>query len=88
DGVRHHHLIDPKTGTSPRSVRSVTILASDGLTSEALSKCLFVMGLERGMRLIESVPGVDAVVIDAAGTLHFSSGLAAAGRGAGGKTRQ
>jgi len=88
DGVRHHHLIDPNTGTSPRSVRSVTILANDGLTSEGLSKCLFVMGLERGMRLIESVPGVDAVVVDAAGTLHFSSGLAAAGRGAGGETRQ
>ena len=71
DGVRHHHLIDPKTGTSPRSVRSVTILANDGLTSEGLSKCLFVMGLERGMRLVESVPGVDAVVVDAAGSLAF-----------------
>ncbi len=78
DGVRHHHLIDPRTGTSPRGVRSVTILADDGLTSEALSKCLFVMGLPRGMQLVESMPGVDAVVVDAAGALHFSSGLAAA----------
>jgi thiamine biosynthesis lipoprotein len=88
DGLRHHHLIDPKTGTSPSSVRSVTILADDGLTSEGLSKCLFVMGLERGMRLIEAQRGVDAVVVDAAGALHFSSGLAAAGRAAGGETRQ
>lgn len=75
DGVRCHHLIDPKTGRSPNSVRSVTILADDGLTSEALSKCLFVMGLERGMRLVESQPGVDAVVVDAGGVLHYSSGL-------------
>ena len=88
DGVRHHHLIDPKTGTSPRALHSVTILAADGLTSEALSKCVFVMGLQRGMRLVESQPGVDAVVVDAAGTLHFSSGLAAAGRCDGGVTRQ
>jgi thiamine biosynthesis lipoprotein len=88
DGVRHHHLIDPKTGSSPRSVRSVTILADDGLTSEGLSKCLFVLGLERGMRLIESLPGADAVVVDAAGVLHFSSGLAAAGNAAGAATRQ
>jgi thiamine biosynthesis lipoprotein len=88
DGVRHHHLIDPKTGASPRSVRSVTILANDGLTSEGLSKCLFVMGLERGMRLVESVPGVDAVVVDASGALHFSSGLAAASHSAGSETRQ
>jgi len=88
DGVRHHHLIDPKTGTSPRALHSVTILAADGLTSEALSKCVFVMGLERGMRLVESQPGIDAVVVDAAGTLHFSAGLAAAGRPDGGVTRQ
>ena len=88
DGVRHHHLIDPKTGTSPSALHSVTILAADGLTSEALSKCVFVMGLARGMRLVESQPGVDAVVVDATGTLHFSSGLAAASRPDGGDTRQ
>jgi thiamine biosynthesis lipoprotein len=88
DGVRHHHLIDPRTGTSPSAVHSVTILASDGLTSEGLSKCVFVMGLEPGMRLVESMAGVDAVVVDATGTLHFSTGLAAASRPGGGVTRQ
>jgi thiamine biosynthesis lipoprotein len=75
DGVRHHHLIDPKTGSSPRALHSVTILAADGLTTEGLSKSVFVLGLEEGMRLVESLPGVDAIVVDAAGTLHFSSGL-------------
>lgn len=75
DGVRCHHLIDPKTGRSPEAIRSVTVLAPDGLTSEALSKIVFVQGVERGMRLVESMPGVDAVVVDAAGKLHFSSGL-------------
>lgn len=75
DGVRCHHILDPRTGKSPASLRSVTILANDGLTSEALSKSLFVMGLERGMHLIESQPGVDAVAIDADGVLHASSGL-------------
>jgi FAD:protein FMN transferase len=38
------------------------------------------MGLERGMQLLRSVPGADAVVVDAGGALHFSSGLAAASR--------
>ena len=79
DGVRCHHLIDPKTGQSPSSVRSVTILADDGLTAEALSKTVFVAGLEKGLRLIESMPGVDAVVVDAAGALHCSSGLLVGG---------
>ena len=79
DGIRCHHVIDPRTGKSPDSIRSVTILADDGLTTEGLSKCLFVMGLDQGMRLIESQPGVDAVVVDAAGALHFSSGLLTGG---------
>jgi thiamine biosynthesis lipoprotein len=77
DGQRFHHLIDPATGRSPTSVHSVTILAEDGLTTEALSKTVFVLGVEKGMRLIEMQPGVDAVVVDANGALHFSSGLLA-----------
>jgi len=78
DGTRFHHLIDPATGKSPREIQSVTVLADDGLTSEALSKIVFVLGVERGMALVESQSGVDAVVVDAAGALHFSSGLLAA----------
>jgi thiamine biosynthesis lipoprotein len=78
DGVRHHHLIDPGTGRSPRGVRSVTVLADDGLTTEALSKSVFVLGAERGLRLIETQAGVDAIVVDAAGAMHCSAGLLAA----------
>ncbi len=74
-GVRFHHLIDPATGTSPSTVQSVTILGDDGLTTEALSKCVFVMGVERGLKFVESQPGLDAVVVDAQGKLHYSSGL-------------
>jgi len=74
-GERCHHLIDPRTGRSPQSVHSVTVIAPDGLTSEALAKTLFVLGIERGMRIVETMPDVDAVVVDAAGELHASSGL-------------
>jgi thiamine biosynthesis lipoprotein len=77
DGVRFHHLIDPATGRSPSGVHSVTVLADDGLTTEALSKTVFVLGVEKGLRLIEAQRGVDAVVVDAAGALHYSSGLLA-----------
>ncbi len=78
DGTRFHHLIDPATGRSPRGIQSVTVLADDGLTSEALSKIVFVLGAERGLTLVETLSGVDAVVVDAADALHFSSGLLAA----------
>jgi FAD:protein FMN transferase len=70
-----HHLLDPATGRSPQHVHSVTIIAADGLASEALSKAVFVLGVQRGLALVETQPGVDAVVIDAHGVLHASSGL-------------
>ncbi len=72
---RCHHLIDPRTGKSPTTVRSVTVIAADGLTSEALSKTVFVLGVERGMQIVATLPGVDAVVVDAQGQLHYSAGL-------------
>ena len=77
NGKRFHHLIDPRTGESPEGVRSVTILAPDGLTSEALSKTVFMLGTQRGLELIARQADVDAVIVDAAGELHFSSGLLA-----------
>jgi thiamine biosynthesis lipoprotein len=78
---RCHHLIDPRTGKSPHAVHSVTVIAPDGLTSEALSKTVFVLGAEAGIRIVESLPDVDAVVVDAAGRLHTSAGLLAGGAG-------
>jgi thiamine biosynthesis lipoprotein len=74
---RCHHIIDPRSGRSPRDVRSVTIVADDGLTAEALSKSVFVLGVRRGLALVETLQGVDAIVVDADANLHHSSGLLA-----------
>ena len=76
DGVRCHHLIDPRSGRSPDSVHSVTILADDGLMQRgACPSACSCSVCDDGLRLIEAQAGVDAVVVDAAGALHFSSGL-------------
>lgn len=75
DGVRHHHLLDPRTGRSPSHVRSVTVVAPDGLTAEALGKSVFVLGVERGLRLVEQQIDCDAVVIDADARLHCTKGF-------------
>ncbi len=76
DGAeRVHHLIDPGSGLPPQGVQGVTILADDGLSAEALGKAVFVLGAARGLALVESLPGTDAVVIDAQGRMHVSSGL-------------
>jgi thiamine biosynthesis lipoprotein len=76
-GVRYHHLIDPSSGRSPDAVQSVTVLGDDGNGAEAMAKVLFVAGVDKGMRLLESQSGMDAILIDAAGYLHHSRGLQA-----------
>jgi thiamine biosynthesis lipoprotein len=75
DGVRYHHIINPRTGKSATGVRSVTIIGPDGITTEGLTKSVFVKGPKEGMRLIESLKGVDAIIIDDAGRMRYSPGL-------------
>jgi thiamine biosynthesis lipoprotein len=75
NGVRHHHILDPRTGKSATGARSVTIIGPDATTTEGISKSVFIMGPERGIRFAESLPGIDAVIIDADGEMHTTAGL-------------
>ena len=75
DGVRYHHIIDPKTGKSPHGIRSVTVIAPSSTLAEGLTKSVFIMGPERGLALVESQPDVDAVVVTAEGKVLYSKGL-------------
>jgi len=76
DGRRYHHIIDPRTGYPATGARSVTIMAKDGITAEILSKTLFIWGPERGMKLIERLPDVEAVIVGTDNKVSVSSGLA------------
>ena len=76
DGVRHHHIIDPKTGHSASGVRSVTIIGPNATDTEGFSKAVFIKGPEAGIALIERYPEFDAVVVDRDGRLWYSKGLA------------
>ena len=74
-GVRYHHILDPKTGRSATGVRSVTIIGPDATTTEGISKSVFIKGPERGIRFVESLQGIDAVIIDGDGNMHYTAGL-------------
>lgn len=75
DGAeRVHHVLDPRTGRSPQHVRAVTVLANDGVTAEALSKIVFVLGPVAGLQRVEAL-GADALVFDGQGRMQCSSGL-------------
>ena len=79
NGIRYHHIIDPKSGDSARELHSVTIIGPDATTTDALSTSVFVLGLEHGMRLVNGSQDVDAILVDNKGRLHYSEGLQAAG---------
>ncbi len=76
DGVRYHHIIDPKKGESPRELVSATILASTSTEADALSTTVFVLGVEKGLALANRLSGVSAILIDHAGKVHYSDDLA------------
>jgi FAD:protein FMN transferase len=75
DGVRYHHILDPRTLLPARDCQSVTIIAKDGIWADGLDTGIFVMGPERGMELVEHLEGVEAIIVDAEGRVHLSSGL-------------
>ena len=56
-------------------MRSVTIIANEGVLSDGLSTGVFVLGLEAGLALINRLEGVSAILIDAVGGLHYSEDL-------------
>ncbi|WP_298442714.1 FAD:protein FMN transferase [uncultured Ferrimonas sp.] len=77
DGVRYHHIINPKTGDSAREVVSVSVIGKDPTQVDALSTAVFVLGLTEGMALIDTLAGYEAIIIDNRQKLHLSAGLGA-----------
>jgi len=57
------HILDPRTGASAEDPASVTILARDAMTADALSTAVSVLGQEKGLAMVERIPGVEAVLI-------------------------
>ena len=74
-GERVHHILDPGSGQSASGVISVSILGPRGLDTDPLSTTVFVLGLEKGMQLLQRLPGFDGVIVDADGQVHYSEGL-------------
>ena len=75
DGIRYHHILDPKTLQPARLTQSVTVVASKGVMADGLDTGIFVMGPKKGMALIERLPEVEGVIVDADGNVTVSSGL-------------
>jgi FAD:protein FMN transferase len=75
DNKRYHHIIDPKTGyPADAGLISTTIVTDKSIDADSLSK-VFVLGLDKGMKLIKSLKGVEAVFITSDKKVYITPGL-------------
>lgn len=75
EGKLFHHILDPQEGFPADELSSVTILAPDVVTADALSTAVFVLGKDKGLQLLESLEGIEGVIIDKQGEIFVSGGL-------------
>lgn len=69
-----HHIVDPRSGASPKSVASVTVIAPTAMLADAVATAAFVLGPVEGVRLIESI-GVDGLIISPALERYETEGM-------------
>jgi thiamine biosynthesis lipoprotein len=62
DGRKYGHILDPRTLEPATAALSVTILSRDGTLADAMSKAAFVLGPKAGVALVDSFPGMSAVI--------------------------
>ena len=75
NGKRYHHILDPSTGyPAESSLISVTVVSDNGLLSDGLSTACFVLGKEKGERLLETY-GAEGVFIDQNKKVTVTKGL-------------
>ena len=63
DGHRYSHIINPSTGLGVEDRASVTVVAPDGATADALETTVYIMGPERGLKLVDDTPGAAAIFV-------------------------
>jgi len=75
NGKHYHHILNPKTGFPIDSgLVSVSIITEKSIDADALSTSVFALGLEKGMALVKSLPGVHAIFIDDKNKVYLSPG--------------
>ncbi len=76
DGKQYHHILNPATGYPyDNGLVSVTIISPKSVDGDALSTSCFCLGLENGMKLVESQPDCYGFFVTSDGKLHYSKGL-------------
>lgn len=76
DGRIYHHIMDVASGyPADNHLLGVTIISDDSTAGDGLSTSCFVLGLEKGMELIESTEDTEAIFVTEDYQLHCTSGI-------------
>lgn len=76
DGKVYHHIIDPQTGyPSESEIISATIISDYSIDGDGLSTGVYIMGIEKSIKLIESLKGIDAIFITQNKEIYVTSGI-------------
>jgi thiamine biosynthesis lipoprotein len=63
DGVRYSHIVDPHTGLGLTDHSLVTVIAPDGITADSLATAVSVLGPDKGLRLVRSIPNATVHIV-------------------------
>jgi len=75
DGKKYGHIIDPKTGWPVEGIKSVTLVSPDAELSDALATSVFVLGIKKGLDLVNQLKNVECLIIDEQNKIQTSDNL-------------
>jgi len=65
DGRRYSHIIDPRSGRPiTNGLMAVTVIGGEGADADALATSMMVLGREKGLELLESIPETSAILVE------------------------
>lgn len=75
-GKRYHHILNPKTGyPEDNNLAGVSIITSKSIDADGLSTSIFLLGLEKGLEIAESLPDVEAIFLTKDKKVYTTSGV-------------
>jgi len=76
DNIKYHHILDPRTGYPADSgLMSTTIVSEKSIGADALSTAIFILGLQEGMELINSIKDMEAIFVTKDKKIYVTEGL-------------
>ncbi len=77
DGVKHSHIIHPKTGHPVKGIKSVTVLSPDAELCDVVATTVFLKGVKEGLAFVNEFYDIRCFIVDEANDYFFSDNFKA-----------